>query len=136
MHWLYPANLKFYDVVGAFAEPATYWPVSSSVEPDDVVYIYLAAPHKQIAFVCDVLKTGLDENAAIEHVRPFFKGDPSSGRKKQFMKLHKSADVALTDASPLSYARLKENGLTGMLMGPRKLENNPALLTYIEGNAP
>lgn len=135
MHWLYPANLKFYDVMGAFAAPETYWPASSSVETGDAVYIYLAAPFKQVAFVCDVLETGLDEAAVIDHVRPFFRGEPGGGKPKKFMKLRRTADIALEADSPLSYTRLKEHGLTGMLMGPRKLENNPPLLAYIEGHA-
>jgi len=32
----------------------------------------------------------------------------------------------------LAYKHLKQNGLNGMLMGPRKLENNPTLLDYIQ----
>ena len=134
MHWLYPANLKFYDVIGAFSEPATFWPSSSSVEAGDTVFVYLAAPHKQIAFVCTVVETGLAEEGVIDHVKRFFKDVPKDGGKpKRFMKLETTSTLPLDSASPLSYACLKENGLTGMLMGPRKLENNPDLLGYIEG---
>ena len=49
------------------------------------------------------------------------------------MKLKVSKRIALDKGSLLSLEFLKPNGLNGMLMGPRKLENNPALLTYIQG---
>ncbi len=38
---------------------------------------------------------------------------------------------AHADGSPFSYDQLKQHGLTGMLMGPGKLENNPKLMEYI-----
>ena len=135
MRWLYPANTRFYDVLGAFARPQTFWPVNSKVEPGDVIYIYLAAPHQQIAFVCDVVETGFDLDQIIDDLRPFFKGDMGDGKPgKTFMKLARTSTIALQTSSPLSYQYLKQNGLNGMLMGPRKLENNPQLLAYIEGN--
>jgi len=135
MRWLYPANTRFYDVLGAFARPQTFWPVNSKVEPGDIIYIYLAAPHQQIAFVCDVAEVGFGLDEIIDDLRPFFKGDLGDAKPgKTFMKLTRSSTIALQEGSALSYHHLKQNGLNGMLMGPRKLENNPQLLTYIEGN--
>ncbi len=133
-HWLFPANIKFYDVFAAFAEPETYWPLSAKAESGDIVYIYLAAPHKQVGFVCDVIETGFSLDAIIEKVEPFIKGN-GGGKKepKTFMKLRRTQTLELTSDSLLGYTHLKANGLTGMLMGPRKLENNPALLEYIQG---
>ena len=64
---------EIYDVFGTFEEAATYWPLNSKVSVGDTVFIYLAAPHKQIAFACDVLDVGLEESEVIEFVRPFFK---------------------------------------------------------------
>jgi hypothetical protein len=133
-HWLYPANTKFYDVFGAFGAPETYWPISSKVAAGDVVFIYLAAPHKQIGFVCDILDVGLAEADIIEKVRPFFKGTPDSKKtSKLFMKLKPTEEISLDKGSLLGLSFLKQNGLNGMLMGPRKLENNVSLLTYIKG---
>ncbi len=48
------------------------------------------------------------------------------------MKLKTSSVITLASDSPLSYDHLKQNGLNGMLMGPRKLENNQTLLDYIK----
>ena len=36
---------------GVFGELETYWPINSKVAAGDVVFIYLAAPYKQIKFV-------------------------------------------------------------------------------------
>jgi len=133
-HWLFPANAKIYDVFGAFAEEETFWPRSAKAEPGDTVFIYLAAPHKQIGFICDVLEVGFDMESVMDRVQPFLKGD-GGGKKepKAFMKLATRQTLELSSDSLLGYAHLKEQGLTGMLMGPRKLENNPDLLTYIQG---
>ncbi len=132
-HWLYPANVKFYDVLAAFNASETYWPISSKVSSGDVIYIYLAVPYKQIGFVCDVKEIGLETSSILEKVRPFFKGKSGDGKKtKLFMKLKTSLAITLEGSSSLSYDCLKQNGLNGMLMGPRKLENNPTLLDYIK----
>jgi len=87
-HWLFPANTKFYDVLGAFNEVETYWPVNTKVSVGDVVYIYLAAPYKQIGFVCDVVDVGLDQDSILESIRPFFKNKLDNKKQpKSFMKL-------------------------------------------------
>ncbi len=68
MHWLYPANIKYYDVIGAFSQPETYWPISSKVEVGDIVLIYLAVPYKQIGFVCRILDVGIDMDLIMNNV--------------------------------------------------------------------
>jgi hypothetical protein len=133
-HWLYPANVKFYDVFAAFAQEATYWPMNSKVSIGDAIYIYLAAPYKQVGFVATVDAINLPHAAVIGQVRLFIKGEPKAGKQdKLFMQLKVLSTVAIDPASGLSYTHLKNNGLNGMLMGPRKLENNPELLTYFKG---
>lgn len=132
-HWIYPANVKFYDVIGAFNAPGTYWPINSKISIEDVIYIYLAAPYKQIGFVCDVIEIDLEQNNILEYIGPFIKVE--NGDKKQtklFMKLKTSSTIILDSNCKLSYDYLKLNGLNGMLMGPRKLENNLQLLEYIQ----
>ena len=132
-HWLFPANTKFYDVLGAFNEVQTYWPVNTKVSVGDVVYIYLAAPYKQIAFACDVVDVGLDQDSIFEHIRPFFKNKLDNKKQpKSFMKLQTHASLPIDSETLLAYKHLKQKGLNGMLMGPRKLENNPTLLDYIQ----
>jgi len=132
-HWLFPANTKFYDVMGAFNEVQTYWPANTKVSVGDIVYIYLAAPYKQIGFACEVLNVGLDQDSIFEHIRPFFKTKLDNKKQpKSFMKLQTHASLPIDSETLLAYKHLKQNGLNGMLMGPRKLENNPTLLDYIQ----
>lgn len=79
---------------------------------------------------------GLETAEIIENVRRYFKSPPAPAKKpKQFMELVVSAAYEIENTSPLSYPHLKSHGLTGMLMGPRKLENKPDLLAYIQEHA-
>lgn len=135
-HWLFPANVKFYDVFGALELPETYWRMSGKVAVGDVLYLYLAAPHKQIHAVCEVLDTNLPLEGIFESVKPFMRcdGAESGASDRPFMKIKPLQKLELDQDNPLGLSFLKENGLKGMLMGPRKLENNPQLLDYIKGN--
>lgn len=131
--WLIPANIKFYDVFLAFEQDETYWPMNARISPGDTAYIYLAAPSKQIGFACDVLGTGYDLVKIHDQIAPFIKGDVADGPSaKPFMKLSATRTVPIESESALSLGKLRENGLNGMLMGARKLENNPVLFGYIK----
>lgn len=70
--WLYPANVKFYDVLAAFEEEQAVWPIHTKVNVGDTVYIYLAAPYKRIAssgiqIVTDVHASIMDFIVGGEH---------------------------------------------------------------------
>ncbi|MEP2472289.1 hypothetical protein, partial [Roseobacter sp.] len=130
--WLIPANTKFYDVFAAFSCEETYWPMNAKIMAQDIIYIYLAAPYKQVGFRCEVLETGYDLATVLDHVNPFIKGDVDQGpNSKPFMKLSSTIVVPIEAEATLSLSKLRDNGLSGMLMGARKLENNPALFEYI-----
>ncbi len=134
-HWLIPANTKFYDVFSAFEQAETYWPMNVKTACNDIVYIYLTAPYKQIGFICSVSTTDHSLDEAIEFVLPFIKGElRKDGAPKKFMKLKTVQSMPIDNSSILSLKNLKQNGLNGMLMGARKLENNPELLKYIRRN--
>ena len=132
-HWIIPANPKFYDIFGAFSEVDTFWPINVNVSIADTIYLYLAAPYKQIGFVCEVLEIDIDQESIFESIRPFFKKEISDpGKSKLFMKVKTISTIPIDKDSLLGLKYLKQNGLTGMLMGARKLENNPSLFTYIK----
>lgn len=131
-HWLIPANIKFYDIFSAFEQAETYWPMNAKITCKDTVYIYLTAPYKQIGFVCNVSATGHSLDEAIDFVLPFIKGElRKDGAPKKFMTLKTVQSMSIDSFSVFSLKTLKQNGLNGMLMGARKLENNPELLKYI-----
>ena len=105
--------------------------MNAKIVTGDIVYIYLAAPFKQIGFRCEVLETGFDLAAIRDQVSPFIKGDADQGPgSKPFMKLGSTYVVPIDADAALSLSKLRENGLNGMLMGARKLENNRDLLEY------
>lgn len=132
-HWLYPANTKFYDVLGALNEPVAYWPINSKVESGDIIYYYLAAPYKQIGYIGEVKSVGHSVDSVMDKVRPFFKQEPKGDAPdKLFMEVHVFRRMELTPDSAFGLSALRDNGLNGMLMGPRKLENNPSLLDYLK----
>lgn len=136
-HWLIPANTKFYDVLSAFAQDTTYWPMNANLSSGDIVYIYLAAPYKQIGYVCSVLETGYTLDEISDNIMPFIKAPSNKNRpSKPFMQLKTLRAIPLNKSCNLSLNNLQRNGLNGMLMGARKLENNPELLIYIGKNSP
>ncbi len=132
-HWLVPANTKFYDVVGAFSQSSTYWPMKAKLKLGDIVYIYLSAPQKQVAFTCEVIKIDLPLETVFDSICEFSIGLIDKKKPtKPFAELSNIVSMQLDKQSFLGYQYLKENGLNGMLMGPRKLENNLPLLKYIQ----
>jgi hypothetical protein len=136
-HWLIPANTKFYDVLSAFAQNTAYWPMSANLSSGDIVYIYLAAPYKQLGFICEVLSTGHNLDDIFSDIAPYLKGrSRDTGPPKPFMTLRNIHPIPLDPNSPLSLNHLKQHGLNGMLMGARKLDNNPELSIYIRKNSP
>ncbi len=84
-HWLYPANVKYYDVLSAFNSPEIYWPINSKVSVGDVIHIYLAIPYKQIGFVCEVKEVEIDLASILENIRPFFKGEGNNEKQKKYL---------------------------------------------------
>ena len=131
-YWLYPANTKYYDVLGAMTENKTWWPMHTRVAVGDVVIIYLAAPYKQLAYLCEVLATNIDSGEVMPHIRQFLTGKEKPAKaSKPFMSLTPIHTIPIDAQSPLGLSYLKQHGLSGMLMGARKLDSNPELLTYI-----
>ncbi|MEO9943762.1 hypothetical protein [Paraglaciecola sp.] len=132
--WLYTANVKFYDVLSALIEDNAAWPISSKVNVGDIVYIYLTAPHKKIGFVSKVTQINLPDSMVSTLTSPYLKPlEPQKKPNKSFMLLGNIQSFLECSNDSLSLEYLKSNGLKGMLMGPRKLDNNPELLKHIRG---
>jgi len=130
--WFYLSNVKYYDVLGAFESSVQYWPMKTKASVGDTVYIYLAAPYKQIAFKCKVVRTDIELEEISSETFPFVKCEIPEKRMGLFMEFSIEVSVPLDTASPLSYNYLKERGLKGRLMWPRNLDKTPELLEYIE----
>ena len=135
-HWLYPANVKHYKVREALDCDTAVWPINSKVEVDDTIFIYLAAPFKRIEYACGVKDTNIAPELVASAVRPFLL-DPGQAElpTKPFMLLGDIRPIPECSLEQLTYANLRNHGLKGMLMGPRKLENCPDLLDYVQEHA-
>lgn len=130
--WLYPANVKYYDVVAAFTqEEATAWPMNSKVNVGDFVYMYLGAPLKQILFKCQVIEINKPIDDVEHQAQKYAK---VSGKKpnKDFMLLKTVVEFESISDGPLSFTALRGNGLKGSIMGPQCLDNNKQLHDYIK----
>ena len=107
--------------------------MNAKVITGDIIYIYLTAPIKQIGFRCEVLGTGFDLDTIRDQVSPFIKGEAiQEPGSKPFMKLGSTRAVPIQSDAALTLSKLREHGLNGMLMGARKLENNPGLFEFIK----
>ncbi len=135
--WLYPANVNMYKVMSAFEEKMVAWPINSKISIGDTVYIYLTAPYKKIGFVCDVIQINIPDSMISEYTRPYMNNIANSEKPKDkpFMMLGNIKSLLEGYDNGFVLDNLRENGLQEMLMGPRKLDNNPTLLKYIRGEA-
>ncbi|WP_185234270.1 hypothetical protein [Teredinibacter franksiae] len=129
--WLYPANIKHYDVFTAFKQASVAWPINSKIELGDIVYFYISAPHQNIQFVGTVKKLNISEAEIQKRTLPFVRTQNAEAPKKRFMLLGNIRALKPVFANSLNFVNLKCNGLNGALMGPRKLDNNELLFNYV-----
>ncbi|WP_105617144.1 hypothetical protein [Vallitalea okinawensis] len=130
-HWLYPANVKYYDVVEAFTtEDLIAWPMTSKVEVGDTVYMYLGQPFKQIMFKCQAEEINVPLERVMDQANKYIKTEGKSP-KKNFMLLKRLEQYDKNQDGPLAFSMMKLNGLKGSIMGPQCLENNETLYNYI-----
>ncbi len=134
-HWLYSANTTRYRVLDAFDGDQVVWPMSTNVLVGDTVFIYLSSPYKKIGYITTVSSIDVDTKTVHHYTKQFIKTPSQSAiPKKSFMLLGSINCLMNQENSALSYESLKQHGLNGALLGPRKLENNPALLDYIKNH--
>ena len=129
-NWIIPCDYKQYDIIRAFAKHKELdWHVTQqtkSIKSGDRVYIYVGKPFSRIMYECEVVKTGLSSREIddLEFIRiPKDAWDGESFRIRLIRKLD----------GLLSLEELNDNGLSGNVMGARKLSEET--VTYIEKNA-
>jgi 5-methylcytosine-specific restriction protein A len=58
--WMIPCNIAYYDVIGAFNELKNIeWKQSVNIKVNDIVYIYVGNPYKEIKYKCIARKVDL-----------------------------------------------------------------------------
>ena len=131
-NWLFPCNPNNYDVLNAFANNIFVdWGTNLKVKLDDFVYIYVGAPIKKILIRAVVVE---------ENVTDFIVDDSNYHEdnyedikvKKKYVKLKINKCYLGEDMYDLSYDKLLQNGLNGVVRGQMSLDNNPQLKDYIK----
>ena len=126
-NWIIPCNPNSYDVIGAFQKLRQIdWKQSAkSIEPGDIVYIYISRPYQKIMFQCEVVKTDMDCYEIDDHI--FVKDGTPFLNYGLHMRLQL---IRKLDGHGLDINSLKRQGLRGNIQGPRRVEG--VLLGYIE----
>ena len=74
--WIIPANPKYYDIQGAFAQADEInWKQGAGIKKGDTVYMYVAVPVSAVLYKCEVTETDIPfhlEEGAV-HITPLMK---------------------------------------------------------------
>ena len=114
--WIIPCNVKYYDIIGAFEHlHRLNWKQSRKIEVGDEVYIYVGVPFKAIMFKCIVKKINLSE-IEIDDSQFVIMGDKylNYGNYMELELIQKFKE------GQLKLEKLVENGLQGIVQGPRR----------------
>ncbi len=105
--WLVPANPNYYDIVNAFNNTDTIdWKQSNNIKVNDIVYLYVGSPYKEIMYKCKVEKVNIPYNYEDQNLTM------SRVMKLKLLKKYKSKEYP--------FEMLKEYGITA-IRGPRSL---------------
>ena len=118
MEWIIPCNVKYYDVLGAFAKLSSLnWKQSiKNIAVNDTVYIYVGAPHSAILYKCLVTKINLTEVEIDDQVFRLNGDNYDNYGKHMELQLLQSYPENL-----ISKEKMAELGVKGRLMGPRSV---------------
>lgn len=125
--WIIPCNLDYYDVIGAFKHlKKVDWKQSAtSIQPGDVVYIYVGKPIKAILYKCTVNKVCLPEEEIDDS--EFVLNGENYEHYGRYMELEVIREFKRYQ---IGLDILKENGLKGNIQGPRRVD--PIIQVFID----
>lgn len=124
--WVITCNTNAYNVVGAFDKLDTVdWKQSTNVNIGDIIYIYVGAPVRAIAYKCEAIQVELSEDLIDDS--EFVLDDSNYGNYGRYMRLHL---LEKYEEQKLGYNFLKANGLM-TVQGPSKVSEQ--LSAYIFG---
>lgn len=127
--WIFPSNPNIYRTDDALHDsPYIEWTQTKNAKnlrKDDIVYIYISAPVQEIHWKClvtDVMRFSGQADDSAYYVDPLAR--PSSDPTAK-LKMLLEYDIP----EMLSFEKLKEHGIKGSIMGPRKV--GPELSRYL-----
>ncbi len=60
--WVFPCNIKFFDIFSHFKSHNTVvWKKRGAIHQNDIVYIYIGAPYGEIRFKCHVINDNISK---------------------------------------------------------------------------
>ena len=73
-YWIVPANPNYYDIVNCFNEKdEIIWKQSTSINVNDIIFLYVTKPYAKIMYKCKVIETNIpyeysDKNISMNYV--------------------------------------------------------------------
>ena len=124
-HWIISCNIKEYDVIGSFKVfQIIDWKQSANFNISDFIYIYISHPVKEIRYKCKVVQINLTTRDMKDVI--YTRSGNSYENDGRFMRI----ELVSVFSIPIASEELLENGLTGRIQGPRRL--NGALLDFVK----
>jgi 5-methylcytosine-specific restriction protein A len=109
--WIVPCNIKYFDLISHFKQKNyVVWKNSFTIKQDDIVYIYIGTPIKEIRFCCKVVSDKVSD--AVVQANAY--AIPQKSSNNYFSKKEKYILLELLYEYPigtLTYSDLKQNGL-------------------------
>ena len=135
--WILPANSKFFDLAGCFAEfGEVYWTQYFNLQTGDTGYLYCSAPDSAILYKFEVVGHDLPYSKEMDAEIKYYVNpkdfEPSIEHKRYARMKH----IDETHAHRLGLANLLEHGMNGAPRGAVNLSDPgfAELLSYIEEN--
>jgi len=136
-HWIFPSSWSKFDLLGAFAALHELdWRKNCTAKSGDIAFMYLGAPVQKIVVKAAVIAddvpatpgSTIDDRAFSKVPRTEYQQELAD--TPTFLRLSVLACYVHLN-SELSFAALRNNGLTSNLQGPLLLKNNKQLCDYI-----
>ena len=131
--WIFGCNPNNFDALGAFAEyDFVNWGTNCNIEENDEVYIYISAPIKKLLLKTKVEIVDVPEEELIDDSKYHEEDFDNIKEKKKYIKLKLDKCFLTEKRNYLTFEKLMDNGLNGVIRGQLCLSNNKKLMDYIE----
>lgn len=124
--WIISCNPAYYDVVGAFNKlDRIEWKQSTNIKVNDIIYIYITNPVKEIKYKCIARRVNLNFAERVNDSEFIIDGN-NYNNSRRYMELEL---ITKYQDNQYTWNELKEHGLKSV-QGPMKLSKE--LLNYIK----
>ncbi len=119
--WLFPSNLQYYNVYGAFEQyNEIYWRQNlNNINVDDRVFIYIGAPESKLSFYCEVLEVNVNQEQAIKIDDSKFWLVKDESIQDRYVKLKLLKRIY---DNRFNLEKLNENGIRGNIQSQQEIK--------------